>query len=85
MVEAMKWAKANGGITGENIKQGAYAKTDWVPEGLEGVCQPSTWTPEDHRGTTNVAINRGSAVDGKAQIEQIAVIELPRRDDWIGY
>lgn len=85
MAEAMKWAKANGGITGENIKQGAYAKTDWVPEGLEGVCQPSTWTPEDHRGTTNVAINRGSAVDGKAQIEQIAVVELPRRDDWIGY
>lgn len=85
MMGAMKWAKANGGITGENIKQGMYAKADWVPEGLEGVCVPSTWTPEDHRGTTTVSVNRGSAVDGKAQIEKIATVELPRRDDWIGY
>ncbi|GAB4347842.1 MAG: ABC transporter substrate-binding protein [Oricola sp.] len=85
MMEAMKWAKENGGITGENIKQGMYAKSDWVPEGLEGVCEPSTWTPEDHRGTTRVAINRGSAVNGKAVIEQIATVDLPRRDDWIGY
>ena len=50
MKEAMEWAKANGGITGKGIRDGMYQKSEWVPEGLEGVCLPSTWTPEDHRG-----------------------------------
>jgi branched-chain amino acid transport system substrate-binding protein len=85
MKEAMEWAKANGGITGENIKKGTYARQNWVPKGLEGVCLPSTWTEEDHRGTTEVTINRGSYADGDVQIEQIETVELPRRDDWIGY
>lgn len=85
MMDAMKWAKANGGITGENIRDGMYQKAGWVPEGLEGVCLPSTWTPEDHRGTTTVSVNMGSAVDGKAEIKQVNTVELPRRDDWIGY
>ena len=31
MKEAMEWAKAQGGITGENIRYGIYAKQDWVP------------------------------------------------------
>jgi branched-chain amino acid transport system substrate-binding protein len=84
MKEAMEWAKANGGITGENIRDGMYAKTDWVPEGLEGVCLPSTWTPEDHRGLTTVQINRGTFENGEAKIERIAEIELPRREDWLG-
>jgi hypothetical protein len=43
----------------ENDK-GIYAKQDWVPKGLEGVCIPSTWTPTDHRGTMTVSINRGT-------------------------
>jgi branched-chain amino acid transport system substrate-binding protein len=85
MIEAMKWAKANGGLTGENIRDGMYQKADWVPEGLEGVCMPSNWTNTDHRGTTVVTINKGSSVDGKAEIEKIGEVQLPRRDDWIGY
>lgn len=85
MVEAMKWAKANGGLTGENIRDGMYQKADWVPEGLEGVCMPSTWTPTDHRGTTTVSINKGSAVNGVADISHVTEVELDRRDDWIGY
>ncbi|MEF2550973.1 ABC transporter substrate-binding protein [Aurantimonas sp. A2-1-M11] len=84
MKEAMQWAKANGGITGKGIRDGMYQKTDWVPEGLDGVCLPSTWTPEDHRGLTTVAINSGSMVDGKAEIKEIAEINLERRDDWLG-
>ncbi|MDX1731516.1 MAG: ABC transporter substrate-binding protein, partial [Aurantimonas coralicida] len=84
MKEAMKWAKANGGITGKGIRDGMYQKSEWVPEGLEGVCLPSTWTPEDHRGLMTVAINSGSMTDGKAEIEEIAEIDLPRRDDWLG-
>lgn len=84
MMEAMKLAKANGGITGENIKKAMYAKQDWVPEGLEGVCLPSTWTETDHRGLMTVAINQGSFKDGKASIERISETTLPRRDDWLG-
>ncbi|EAS51223.1 putative periplasmic substrate-binding protein, ABC-type branched-chain amino acid transporter [Aurantimonas manganoxydans SI85-9A1] len=84
MKEAMEWAKANGGITGKGIRDGMYQKSEWVPEGLEGVCLPSTWTPEDHRGLMTVAINSGSMTDGKAEIKEIAEIHLPRRDDWLG-
>ncbi|MEL6752065.1 MAG: ABC transporter substrate-binding protein, partial [Pseudomonadota bacterium] len=84
MKEAMEWAKANGGITGENIKKGMYQKSDWVPAGMEGVCLPSTWTAEDHRGLMTVAINRGTFVDGKAKIERVTETTLPRRDDWLG-
>ena len=84
MVEAMKWAKANGGITGENIKKGMYATQDWVPAGLEGVCNPSTWTADDHRGTMTVSINRGSFKDGAVAIEKIADTTLERSDKYLG-
>jgi branched-chain amino acid transport system substrate-binding protein len=55
-----------------------------VPAGLEGVCLPSTWTPEDHRGLTTVAINRGSFVGGEAKIERVAEETLERRPEWLG-
>lgn len=84
MKEAMEWAKANGGLTGENIRDGFYQKTDWVPAGLEGVCQPSTWTKEDHRGVMTVAINSGTWDNGEVKIERVAETTLPRRDDWLG-
>ena len=85
MKEAMEWAKANGGLTGANIKKGMETRKDWVPAGLEGVCMPSTWTETDHRGTTVVSVNRGSFIDGKVVIELLDTVSLPRRDDWIGY
>ena len=84
MKEAMEWAKANGGITGENIRQGMYAKKDWVPKGLEGVCLPSTWTPTDHRGTMTVSINRGDYDNGQVKIQKLADTKLPREDRWLG-
>lgn len=84
MKEAMEWAKSNGGLTGENIRNGFYQKEDWVPAGLDGVCLPSTWTDTDHRGLMTVAINRGNVVDGEVQIERIAETVLPRRDEWLG-
>jgi branched-chain amino acid transport system substrate-binding protein len=84
MKEAMEWAKANGGITGENIRKGMYAKQDWVPKGLEGVCIPSTWTPTDHRGTMTVSINRGNFENGKVKVEKVADTVLKREDRWLG-
>ena len=47
--EALDWAAKNGGATGENVAKGFYQKADWVPAGMEGVCNPSTWTEKDHR------------------------------------
>jgi branched-chain amino acid transport system substrate-binding protein len=85
MKEAMEWAAANGGLTGPNIKKGMYAKKDWVPKGLDGVCLPSTWTAEDHRGTMTVNIYNGSMVNGEAKIEKVEETTLPRREDWLGY
>jgi len=85
MKEAMEWAADNGGITGPNIKKGMYARKNWVPKGLEGVCLPSTWTPEDHRGTTVVSVYKGNYNGGDIKIEPIATVELPRRADWVGY
>lgn len=85
MKEAMEWAKAHGGLSGDNIRQGMYARSAWVPEGLEGVCTPSTWTPDDHRGTTAVTITRGWWENGEVKIEPVETINLSRRKDWIGY
>jgi len=86
MKEAMESALAkNGAITGEGIKQAMYEKTDWVPEGLEGVCIPSTWTPEDHRGTMTVNVYNGSNSGGNVTIAKVGTTTLPRREDWLGY
>ena len=58
MKEAIDWAAKNGGATGENVAKGFYQKKDWVPAGMEGVCNPSTWTDKDHRGTLKVDLYR---------------------------
>lgn len=84
MKEAMLWAKANGGITGPNIKQGMYEKKDWVPEGLDGVCQPSTWTSEDHRGTMRINVISGSYTDKGAVLSSADVVQVERRAEWLG-
>lgn len=85
MKEAMEWAQDNGGITGENIKKGMYVRKNWVPKGLEGVCLPATWTPEDHRGINQVNIYKGNYNNGKVKIEKVTTVTLERRDDWLGY
>lgn len=99
MVEAMDTAAANGGaIDGVRIRDGFYARRDWVPAGFEGVCKPSTFTPTDHRGTTSVTLFRsvvtGSTAEGTVdqlmangtmKIELVGGIELPRRADWLGW
>ena len=58
MKEAIEWAAANGGVTGENIRNGMYARQNWVPKGAEGVCKASRWTAEDHRGMLQVDLYR---------------------------
>lgn len=99
MVEAMETAAANGGeITGPRIRDGFYARKDWVPKGLEGVCTPSNFTAEDHRGQLRVALYRavvtgdttqGSVAElmraGTMKLEPVTTITLDRRADWHGW
>lgn len=97
MKEAMEWAAKNGGVTGPNIKKGMYQKKEWVPAGLEGVCQPSTWTAEDHRGLLDVAIYRakvdGATDDsvanlvgkGTIKLEKVATVKVDRKPEWLGW
>ncbi|EKA3119660.1 ABC transporter substrate-binding protein [Vibrio alginolyticus] len=85
MKEAMEWAKDNGGITGENIKKGMYVHDNWVPQGLEGVCVPANWKPEDHRGTTTVNVFMGNNDGGAVDVKKVSQVTLSRRDDWLGY
>jgi len=99
MVEAMDTAAANGGqVTGERIRDGFYARQNWVPRGFEGVCNPSTFTATDHRGTLRVALYRAVVTGNTAQgsvdelmragtmrLEPVATIELERRADWLGW
>lgn len=99
MVEAMESAAANGGqVTGERIREGFYARQNWVPRGFDGVCNPSNFTPDDHRGTLRVALYRarvsgntaqGSVAElmqaGTMRLEQVTTVELDRRRDWLGW
>jgi branched-chain amino acid transport system substrate-binding protein len=78
-------AKERGGITGPNIKKGFEQMRDHVPEGLEGVCLPSTWTENDHRGTTTVMVYRSNYDYGNATAKKIFTTQLPLRPDWLGW
>ncbi len=97
MKEAMEWADKNGGVTGPNIRKGMYQKKDWVPAGLEGVCDPSSWTDKDHRGTltvhlykANVSGDTGASVAdlvkaGTIKLEKAATVDVPRKPEWLGW
>ncbi|TXJ28363.1 MAG: branched-chain amino acid ABC transporter substrate-binding protein [Afipia sp.] len=97
MKEAVEWAAKNGGATGENVKKGFYQKKDWVPAGMDGVCNPSTWTDKDHRPTMKVDIYRmkvSGATDaavadlvknGAIKLEKVKTVDLPRKAEWLGW
>ncbi|MFL5093505.1 MAG: ABC transporter substrate-binding protein [Xanthobacteraceae bacterium] len=95
--EAIDWAGKNGGVTGPNVKKGFYQKKDWVPAGMEGVCNPSTWSETDHRSTLTVSLYRtkvSGATDaplgdliknGTIKLEKVTTIDLPRKPEWRGW
>src|SRR6476660_79981 len=97
MKEAVEWAAKNGGATGENVKKGFYQKANWVPAGMDGVCNASTWTEKDHRGSLKVDLYRmkvAGATDaplsdlvqkGTIKLEKIKAIDLPRKAEWLGW
>lgn len=98
MKEALEWADKNGGISGANVKKALESRSDWVPAGLEGVCGPVTWTPEDHRAQVKFPLYqasvKGDTTQGSlAELVQKGVIgmakvydaDIPRRPEWLGW
>jgi branched-chain amino acid transport system substrate-binding protein len=97
MKEAIEWAAKNGGASGENVAKGFYQKKDWVPAGMEGVCNPSTWTEKDHRPTMTVDLYRSKIsgptdgdindlmAKGTIKLEKVKTVELPRKPEWFGW
>lgn len=84
MKDAMEAAAKAGGITGPNIKAAMEKMKDHVPAGLEGVCIPSTWTPEDHRGTTKVFLYQAKT-KGQQAIAKVGEADVPRKPEWLGW
>ena len=85
MRDAMVAAEKMGGITGANIKKAFEQMRDHVPAGLEGVCLPSTWTPNDHRGTTTVMLYRNDYNYGNVALQKVYQTTIPLRPDWLGW
>jgi branched-chain amino acid transport system substrate-binding protein len=85
MRDAMLAADKMGGVTGPNIKKAMDQMDDHVPTGLEGVCTPSTWTAEDHRGTTTVSVYTSEFNGGQYSLDPLGKVDVPRRDDWLGW
>ncbi len=97
MKEAIEWAAKNGGVNGPNVKKGFYQKADWVPAGMDGVCNPSTWTEKDHRPTMKVDLYRAKVsgstegdlndlmAKGTIKLEKVKTIDLPRKAEWLGW
>jgi branched-chain amino acid transport system substrate-binding protein len=68
-----------------------------VPAGLDGVCNPSTWTETDHRAILKVDLYRAKVSgatdpalaelikDGRIGLEKVTTIELPRKPEWQGW
>ena len=85
MRDAMVAADKAGGVTGPNIKKAFEEMRDHVPEGLEGVCLKSTWTPTDHRGTTTVRLYRSDYNLGAITEQKVYETTIPLRPDWLGW
>ena len=86
MRDAMQAASTmDGGITGVNVKAAFEQMQDHVPEGLDGVCLPSTWTAEDHRGSTEIVLYRSNYSFGQWSMGRIFSTNIPLRPDWLGW
>jgi len=86
MKEAMDTAATlPGGVTGPNIKKAMYQKKAWVPAGLDGVCLPSSWKEDDHRGTTQVMVYQAAVKGADISMKKVFTADIPRRTEWLGW
>lgn len=85
MRDAMLAAEKTGDITGPGIKKALERMRDHVPAGLDGVCLPTTFTPEDHRGSTTVNLYRNDDSYAGAHAQKLYNTTVPLRPDWLGW
>ena len=85
MRDAMAAAAKAGAVDGPGIKAAMEQMKGHVPAELQGVCIPSTWTSEDHRGTTKVFIYRANSKGGQQSISKAGEAEIPRKPEWLGW
>jgi branched-chain amino acid transport system substrate-binding protein len=85
MRDAMAGADKMGGITGPNIKKAFEEMRDHVPAGLDGVCLPTTFTANDHRGTTTVMLYQNDYNFGNVTATKVYQTTIPLRPDWLGW
>lgn len=85
MRDAMIAADKMGGVNGVNVKKGFEQMRDHVPAGLDGICLPSTFTADDHRGMTTVMLYQNEYNFGNISSEKIYQTTIPLRPDWLGW
>jgi len=85
MKDAAVSADKAGGVTGPNVKKAFEQMTEHVPTGLEGVCTPTTWRADDHRGTGKVTIYRSTFDYGHVTLSKTGEVAIPLRPDWLGW
>ena len=98
LAEGLKRADKAGKLNGPGIKEALEQIKDFVPEGLDGMCPPVTWTNNDHRAVDKVFIGRAAVTgdtetgevgdlvaSGVIKIEKIAEQAVPRKPEWLGY
>ncbi len=85
MRDAMLAAQKAGDITGPGIKKALEQMREHVPTGLEGVCLPTTFTPEDHRGSTTVNLYRNDFSYAGPHAQKVYTTTVPLRPDWLGW
>jgi len=78
-------AGMDGGITGANVKKALESMRNHVPEGLDGVCLPTTYSSTDHRGSTEVSLYQSNFANQQVSMYQIYETTLPLRPDWLGW
>ena len=75
--EGLKRADKAGKLTGEGIKAALETLKDFD---LAGLAAPVTYTPEDHRPSTNVNLYQ---VQG-GKLVRLSEVDQPRKQDWLG-
>jgi branched-chain amino acid transport system substrate-binding protein len=75
--EGLKRADKNGQLTGEGIKAAMETLKDFE---VGGLAAPVTYTPQDHRSTTNVDLYQ---VQG-GKLVRLKQVEQPRKGEWLG-
>jgi len=65
-----------GGVTPENVRAAMEEPTGWAPLGLEGACNPGTWTAGAHRGISDIWIYMAHMAEDGYNLERVYTASL---------